>query len=349
MNCELHSGGSQQRAAGFSLIEVIIASTLLSMMILAVTTLAQSGAEAQDFARRLNRVTEVTQDVVDRMRLELVSSVRLFGNDAEGNGNLAKLDLVGAPTPLSGMRLPTITASGDIGPDTVGLQITGNGLFFAKLAWSDRFACTSGRDYLVDVYRWVHYYQTPEAGGPVSGNPIGLNFVRVLSEPLVDGSAIDNISDLADQAEVLLHLLGGTADAFGVTHDPCEVVWLRGSDPTATGTFRQIDGSDGSLSDTPIGTRPDPWSVLRNEPTVNGMLSYRHQSVATNYSIPSFGVGKFSVMTTTGAGFPHGFEVQVVGPSSARQVLLHLVLASTNRRGQVAWSNMQVVIDARDL
>jgi hypothetical protein len=36
-------------------------------------------------------------------------------------------------------------------------------------------------------------------------------------------------------------------------------------------------------------------------------------------------------------GFPHGFEVQVTGPSSARQVLLHLVVASTNRSGHTAW------------
>ncbi len=349
MDRQLRSAAASRDAAGFSLIEVIIAAMLLSVMILAVTSLAQSGGDAQDYARRLNRVTEITQEVVDRMRLEMVSSVRMFGNDTEGNGNRAKFDLTGAPTPLPGLRLPSITANASLQPDTVGLQITGNSLFFAKLSWSDRFRCTSGQEYMVDVFRWSYYYLTPEGGGPTNGSAIGLNMVRVVSEPLVDGSAIDGIDDATDRAEVLMHLVGGTPDANGDSHDVCQVVWLRGSSPTATGTFRQIDDSDGSLSNTPIGTRPTPWSVLRADAAVSGILSYRHQSVATNYSLPSFGVGKYSVSSNSGSGFPHGFEVQVVGPSSARQILLHLVLASTNRNGQVAWSAMQVVVDARDL
>lgn len=337
------------RTAGFSLIEVVIASVLLSLMILAVSTLSISGADAQEFARRLNRATEVTQDIVDQMRLELVSCVRAFGNDAEGNGNVAMIDLAGAPAPLSGLRLPTVSPNDSLRADTAGAEITGNSLLFSKLAWSDRFVCTSTNEYLVDVSRWVYYYLTPEDGGPVAGSSSGLNLVRVVSEPLVDAASIDRITDPADQAEVLLHLLEQTPDVNGNVHDRCEVVWRRGGDPATVGTFRQIDDSDGSLSDTPIGSRPSPWNVLRNGEPVVGRLAYRHHSVATNYSLPAYGVGKYGLTSFSGAGFPHGFEIQVVGPSSARQVLLHMVIVSTNHRGQVAFSNMQVVVDTRDL
>ncbi len=336
-------------ADGFSLLELVVAAALLSIMALAVSTLSVSGANAQEYAARLNRVTELTQDVVDKMRLELVSSVRMFGNDAEGIGNLAMLDLTGAPAPLAGSRLPTVSPAASIRTDTVGSEITGNSLFFTKLAWTDRFVCTSGRDYLVDVYRWVYYYMSPADGGPTPDRMVGLNLVRIFSEPLADASSIDRITDTTDQAEVLMHLQGATADADGVAHTACNVVWRRGADPAVTGTFRQIDDSDGSLSDDPISGRPDPWEILRVEADVPGLLSYRHHSVATIYSQPSFGVGRYGVVSTAGSGFPHGFEVQVVGPSSARQVLLHLVLASTSRRGRPAWSNMQVVIDGRDL
>ncbi|MEO6594717.1 MAG: hypothetical protein ABIP94_08180 [Planctomycetota bacterium] len=337
-------------SAGFSLIEVVIASVLLSLMILAVVTLSISGTDAQEYARRLNRATEVTQDLVDQLRLELVSCVRVFGNDAEGNGNVAMIDLAGAPAPLAGLRLPTVSPNALLRVDTVGSQITGNSLLFSKLVWDDRFVCTSSREYLVDVSRWIYYYLAPESGGPAAGSSSGLNIARVVSEPLIDSASIDRITDPVDQAEVLLHMLTQTPDVNGIVHDRCEVVWRRGGDPVAVGTFRQIDDSDGSLSNSPIGSRPSPWSVLRKDGSaVVGRLAYRHHSIATNFSIPAFGVGKYAVTSLLGAGFPHGFEIQVVGPSSARQILLHLVVASTNRRGQVAYSDMQVVVDSRDL
>ena len=92
------------RQAGYSLIELFISSLLLGMMIFAVSTLSLSGSQAQEYSRRLTRVTEITQEVLDDLRLELVSSVRLFSDDAEGSSNLALLDLDGAPTPLTSSR-----------------------------------------------------------------------------------------------------------------------------------------------------------------------------------------------------------------------------------------------------
>lgn len=342
-------GKKQSGEAGYSMIELVISSVLLAGMIYVVTSLSLSGGQAQEYARRLNRVTEITQQLIDDVRLELVSSVRIFGNDTEGNENLGALDLDGAPTPLTEMLLPTVSADETIRADTTGNEITGNSLFFAKLAWSDRYVCTSSNEYLVDVYRWVYYYLTPEDGGPDPAHPIGLNIVRIESEPLVDAASIDRIDDSIDQAEVLLHLLNATPDANGDTHDPCEIVWVRGDLPSVVGTFRQIDPSDGSLTTSPLFPREDPFQVLRTEENITGLLSYRHHSVASNHALPSFGVGRYGMVSETGAGFPHGLEVQVVGPSAARQVLIHMVTSSTQRTGHFAWCDMQVSVDARDL
>ena len=336
-------------ADGYSLIELVIASSLLAMMIFAVATLSLSGTQAQEYSRRLVRVTEVTQEVLDDMRLELVSSVRMFSDDLEGNGNLALLDLDGAPAPLQSSRLPNVSVGETIRTDTIGAEITGNSLFFTKLVWSDRFICESGNEYLVDVYRWVYYYLTTEGDGPAAGTPIGLNLVHVRSEPLIDGASIDRITDATDREEVLLHLLQATPDANGITHAPAEVVWLRGDSPSVSGTFRQIDPLDGSLTVTPLLPRPNPWKVLREEENIRGLLSYRHHSVATNFAQDSFGVGRFGVEAAADGGFPHGLEVQVIGPSSARQVHLHLVVSSTQRTGRFAWADMQLTVDARDL
>ena len=95
--------------AGFTLLELVIAAVLLSMMVIAVASLSVSGADAQEFARRQNRATEVNQDLMDQVRLELVSCVRLFGGDVEGDSNLALLDLAGVPQPLADVRLPKIS------------------------------------------------------------------------------------------------------------------------------------------------------------------------------------------------------------------------------------------------
>jgi len=336
-------------AAGYSMIELVISSMLLALMIGAVATLSVSGGQAQEYSRRLNRVTEITQQTIDDMRLEIVSSMRLFSNDTEGNENLALLDLSNAPAPLDDIRLPTVSANETLRQDTTGDEITGNTLFFAKFAWSDRFVCTSSNEYLVDVSRWVYYYLAPEDGGPDPSHSIGINIVHWISEPLIDASSIDRITDSDDQKEVLLHLFNATPDADGISHDPAEVVWERGALPSVAGTLRHIDSSDGTLSDTPLIPRADPWSIVGRDDSLTGLLSYRHHSVASIYSRDSFGVSRYAVEDATGAGFPHGFEIQVVGPSAARQVLIHLVNSSTQRSGHLAWSDMQLSVDARDL
>lgn len=340
---------SMRSQSGFSLIELVIASSLLGLLVMAVSTLAVSGGQAQDFTRRLSRATEVTQDIVDQMRLEMVSSVRVFGDDAEGRANLDILNLDGAPKGLGTSRLPLVSPNNTVARDSAGNKITGNSLFFTRLAWSDRFVCASGKEYLIDVYRWIYYYLTPVDGGPKAGSPLGLNLVRVVSEPLIDAAGVDGIDDAVDQEEVLLHLLEGTADANGEVHAPAQLVWLRGGLPSDLGTIRQITSTNGKLSEDPIEGRDDPWRIQRASSEVDELLSYRHHSVASIYSLPAYGVGRYGVIDEGDTGFPHGFEVQVVGPSSARQVMLHLVVVSTQRQGQVAWADVQVSVDARDL
>ena len=334
------------RAAGFSLVELMVASTIFVGMVLVVTSLAQSGSDAQDLGRRIARMTELAQESTDRMRLEMVTSVRMFSNDTEGNANLGVLDLGNAPPPIAVRRLPTLDAAGSFRQDTPGDEITGNALFFAHLAWRDRCRCQSGHEYLIDVYRWLHYYLSPKDGGPARGRRGGLDLVHFVSEPLADGTAVDHITDTVDRGEVLVHLAARTPDVEGQVHPAVQVVWLRGGDPAAAGTFRQIDPGDGSLSDAPLTGRPNPWRILAADRTA-GLLSYRRGSVASNFDLVSPGVTRFALRDDA-AGFPHGFELQFIGPTSARQLLLHLVMVDMTRRGPPAWSQVQTVINAKD-
>jgi len=337
------------RQVGFSLVEVIVATALFMGLVLVVSSLAISGSDAQDLGRRIGKMTEAAQEITDDLRLSLVSSVRLYGNDAEGNATLALLAMDREPTPTSVRRLPTIDIDGPFRQDSSTDEITGNALLFAYLAWRDRCRCASGNDYLVDVYRLVHYYEAPIGSGPAAGVRGGIDLVRFVSEPLADAEAIEQIVDLTDRAEVLLHLEAGSADAGGNRHDPVQVVWLRTGAPGAVGTLRQIDESDGSLSNTVLaGTnRPDPWAIKPITTGAESLLNYRHASVASNFDLVAPGISRFAVRDDLN-GFPHGFEVQLIGPTASRQLLLHMVLIDSAMHGAPAWSQMQTVITARD-
>ncbi len=166
---------------------------------------------------------------------------------------------------------------------------------------------------------------------------------------MVDGSQIDDIRDATDQQELLKHLRLATAGADGQTRDAVQIAWLSGADPTVAGTLRYID-EDGVLSDTPDVPRESEWHIHRDERrSTGGLLFYRHFSVATNYAHEGMGVGRYSVPFNTGDGFPHGFEVQIVGPSKSRQVLLQLCVVSTQLQGLPAWAQLRTIAQIRDV
>lgn len=342
--------GTHARDGGYSMIEVVLSSVLILLMAFAVGTLAVSGTDAQELGRRIGRMTEMAQGTIDDLRVDLISSVHLFGNDAIGNASLGLVDLASqsVPAAVATRRLPTIAVTGSFRADTAGNEITGNCLLFAKLAWRDNFRCSSGNSYLVDVFRWVHVYQAPIGAGPAPGRRGGLDYVKVLTEPLADGGSIDRITDPIDQAELLLHLVQGSPDATGLRRDPVHVVWLRGEDPALPTTLRQIDSSTGLLSNDPLAGRPDPWTILLDVTSPGGRLAYRQGSLASNFEDIAPGVCRFGLRNDV-AGFPHGLEFQVIGPSAARQVLMHVVMVDRWQRGQAAWSDLQTLIDARDL
>ncbi len=339
---------AHSRQSGFSLVEVAIAAAIFMALVVVISTLAVTGTDAQELGRRISKMTEIAQDVTDDLRLEMVSASRLYGNDVEGQELLSLLDLTEAPASIASTRLPTVDLDGPFRQDTSGDEITGNAALFSYLAWRDRYRCASGTDYIVDVYRLSHYYLSDQGQGPVAGSRGGLDLVHFVSEPLADGAAIDNIASTVDRDEVARHLLTGTPDIDGRSRDPIQVVWLRSAPPNAVGTLRQID-DDGSLSDTVLpGTdRPVGWSILPRENPVRGILEYRRASVATNFDLEAPGISRFALRDDA-SGYPHGLEVQIIGPSVARQLLWHLVLIDPLRKGPPAWSQVQTIIASRD-
>jgi type II secretory pathway pseudopilin PulG len=349
MNRETTERSADRRAQeGFSLIELVIVASLLAMLFHMIAIMVDSGSNSTTYAKRLNRVTELSNELMDGMQRDLRSAVRMFGNDATGLAYRSRLEAWTSAAPLGTSTLATLRVADTFRKDTAGTEKTGNELLFARVAWSDAFTCSGGATYRVDVYRIVRYFLKVEATGPRRGTPFGLDLCKWVSEPMADGRHIDAIADSVDRTEVLLHLVMGTADAAGATHPKIEVAWKLDDDPALTGTLRHIQ-TDGSLSDTPTLPRTSPWRILRDPIRGNaGALSYRWHSVASNYSRVSQGISRFGILNNAGAGFPHGFEVQMIGLSTARQVLLHLTLVSINNKGQRAYHDIQTISHIRE-
>ena len=203
--------------------------------------------------------------------------------------------------------------------------------------------------YRVDIYRIVYYYLTPTGAGPVDGVAGNLDLVRWVSEPLADGIQLDNIQDEDDRREVCEHLVTASPDAQGETRAPVMVAWRVGDSVSSDDTFRQIT-EDGELVLDPEAPRVgDRWQILpdveRSEPR---LFERRYHHIASNFAPKICGVGRFGYVTSSGDGFPHGFEVQIIGPASARQILVHTSLVGS-RAGRLAHFQTQLISDARDL
>jgi hypothetical protein len=193
----------------------------------------------------------------------------------------------------------------------------------------------------------VHYYLSPIGAGPSEQVPGGLDLVRFVSEPLVDADSIAAIADPADRAEVLMHLCNATPDAEGSVREAVQVVWQRTNELGVPGTLRQIDPTTGLLSDSIIpGTgRASTWRVHPGRETAAGEFSLRRAAVASNFDDCPQANGRFAVPDLV-QGFPHGFEVQVVGPTSSRKVLMRLVLVDTTQGKLPVWNEFQTILPA---
>jgi prepilin-type N-terminal cleavage/methylation domain-containing protein len=333
---------------GFTLIEVMVTLVILVAVVVIVSSLAVESARSHSYADRAGRATEMNQEILDQFRLDLLSSVRLFENNDLGNAYLAMIDNSGKP--CISRCLPTLDADGSFRKEATSGELTGNSMLFARHAWTDEVQVSSGKKYRTDIYRILYYYLATEGNGPTPGSSIGLNLCRWVSEPLIDGNQIDDIADPVDREEVLDHLLNMTPDVLGdVRRSRAEVVWYLAADPTVRGTFRQVEAG-GLLNDRAGSSRGGKWKIL-SDPiwSTDGLLHHRHFSVSTNHALKSIGVSRYSVMDNTDSGFPHGFEVQCIGPSSARQVLIQLCLTSTRRAYLPASSTLRSIVTCRDL
>ncbi len=341
-----HRGGTEGGVRGLTLVELIIVMTLLVVLSGAIFGVLLRTERAQVFAETDTSLTGAGQDILEAIRGDVGRAFRLFVAGTEGAAYLSGLDRSSAP-PLGNSRLPVLDTSLLFEKDIAGGETAGNLLLMAVHDRTDVFDLTgSGELRRTNVYRLVVWYLRPIPGSD-PGKRIGsLDFVRWVSVPLADRNQVEEISDPGQRTALLVHLFNGdNPQDPALPFPPVRHLWRPG-DPFPS-AFLVVD-SGGTTNAVP------PGFELAMDPkrTRNGLLAHRGLAVASNLAGEEHGIARWSIRSDTGSGFPHGFESKILGPASARQVLLHFVLVS--RRGEVPselrnWADFQGLAETRDL
>ena len=329
------------RQSGFTLIELVVVTALLVIMAGVVTSMAHRGSEAQEFVRRNTKTTNKTQAIVSKIRDDVASSVRLLFDDAEGASYLAGCDLTKFP-PIASTRLPKIKTSGGFGKDSAGNEYTGNCIAFVKQERTDIFdvsdTFTAPKLHRTDIYRIYLYYLHRRAMTMVKDDS-DLDLIRWRSVAIVDYKQCEMLAP-DELQRLLVHLYEGTnPDEPERPFPSARLLWKQGDVfPTAV---RLIE-SDGTTSTPPAGFLM-PAGKQRTMPS---MLQAVGLGVAQNKAGVTKGISRFAMI---GVDWPNGFEVQVIGPASARQVLMHFTLLG-NRGAKINnWVDLMAVAETRDL
>jgi len=324
-----------------TIVELTLTTTILITLIWLMATLSMTSVKSEEYAKRISKDTEAVDEVLNSMKRSLESSVFILQLNAKGLDYASRLARL-TTEKLIGVSFPVVDQNGIFEKEAVARSKSGNALVFAEHHRTDEFSCKSGKVYRIPVYRFHAYYIIePKKGSQVEAAG-AFNFSMWISEPLADGLRIDRIADAVDKVEVLQHLGNASPDINGNRHKKARLVWKVGGDPRQTGVFRYIDPLMApSLFDfsgfSAIQIQPDPQSSRMD------LLNFRGLGIASNNSAPRARIAAFSQIDPKGDGFPHGFEVQITGPASAREILLRMVIVDPVRGSETLYNRLHVV------
>jgi hypothetical protein len=276
------------------------------------------------FLESHNDMTTLGQRSVNHIKDEVGQSRKLYEEDAIGQSYRAAMTLPSLRPQLTGSLLPMIDATGVIEADG-GTRRVGNALLIAReehplSIWVDHDADgnTPDVEFLVDVLRLEYFYLAQNYDGGFYGNPYYLDLMKARSVAYADYFQLTGLNPAAAQ------LVAAELNAQGIT-----TAW----DPVlaANQAFFSISTS-GVLSGpvTPSIDMSDAQSLVPEfrGGSIQGKIDYSF-GIQTDPPLPI--ASPVNLFAQRSAEFPGGFEVLIVGPSSARMVFARLVLVSEHK------------------
>lgn len=324
---------------GFTLTEVMIASAVLSILVLAVMPVIRLSQQGFSSMEARNALKSEGQAAMNRIGHKLVECKRLFENTTADNLFLARAQL--SVPALANSRLPGLEETGAISPSsgTFVASSVGNRLFFASVVPPADLTVLDGggntETVRIDLYVFNAYHLAGDAAKSVAGQSR-----RVLREwhsgSYADYNQLSGIPDPTKRANAARSLVNDRGIAFA--WDPSTV--------DVNAAFYAINGGSGALTLQPAhaiaGNSSAEMMRINTGLTLGGFRWGISPNIAsTPNPVPQFG--------TAGGNFPSGFEVVVVGPNSARQVFMRMVMAAEGTFPGTITSEQVLLTTARDL
>jgi hypothetical protein len=320
--------------AGLSLLEVVISLAILSMLFLVILRSTLSVADSNTSMESFNAILVKTQAAMAELHEDVSTCRRTWIEDATGRGYFDALEFGATPRATSCL-LPIIDPLGEFTLDVPADRKTGNSLLLAGEMAPHDFIASDARAYRVNVYRLVCYY-VADYGFPVAPGLSRFDLVRWESMAFADWATLTAISNATARQEMVADLVN-TAN-IKYAWDPSQAV---------TAAFFELDTD---VAVTPEATFSIPASpVQARYPKAyyrryNASLSQNNTITGTEAAVPKF----TQPLALPAPGFPHGFEVKIVGPSGARKIKTRIV-AERMMRNQVFRAASETISTMRDI
>jgi prepilin-type N-terminal cleavage/methylation domain-containing protein len=328
--------GGRQREAGISLPEVMVVLALMSVVSLMFYQLYVGTLKSTMFVESKNDLAMFSQQAVNRLKLELMQSRRIYQNDATGNSYLSAYQLPSDRPMLDGSRLPVADPNGAIEPDASGEIFTGNAVLAvrehaAHSAVVDHDADSSTADItsLADLYSFQLFYLAKRDDRALPPQRYYLDLYRLESQRYADYFQLQGLESAHRDA------IAESLYAAGI-----RFAWEPNA--AAPSAFYSI-GSDGTLtavSDHVIAP-VDAQSLLPqlHGGRISGTMIYSVGIEGMTQQTPD----EVSVLAQSSGVFPSGFEVKVIGPTGARKIFTRLVLVAQYQDQLTSRSNTVLV------
>ena len=303
---------------------MMIALTLLMVIGAIYYSLFIGTMNVNAFLESHNDLTILGQRSVNHIKDEVSQSRKLYEEDTIGQSYRTVMTLPSLRPQLSGSLLPLIETTGAIEPDG-GTRRVGNSLLVAReelplSIWVDHDADSNTPDveFLTDILRLEYFYLATNYDGGFYGNPYYLDLIKARSVAYADYFQLSGLNPTVRQ------LVATELNSQSIT-----TAW----DPSLRADLAFFSISTSGALSGPVAASIDMSDAQSLVPefrggSIQGKIDYSF-GLQTD---PALAIPEpVNLFAQRSGDFPGGFEVLIVGPSSARMVFSRLVLVSEHK------------------
>lgn len=350
--------------AGLTLIEIIVVLVITSALLIMSYTMLDDAAKTSLFVEVRNDLPVFAQKAINSVQADVFQASTIFDSTPTASGGLGPAYLAAIQLPvafpmLANSKMPLSNATGDLVPDTVANQFTGNCLLIVRhLTPASVFQDTSPHTLpalLAERYQFELFYLTQRTNrhfsGPTNTGAIAnpgyyIDFMRGRSKIFADYTQISALA--AAVQPVVIANLAALVDPDSKLSTPITMAWNPNTAyATAFYDMRTAPspyeiataGTPLDMSPTTVTSINGTSSLLagitggRIEGAADYSIAFR-PSATLQYQIPDI-IPKYAVWNSATPTFPSGLEFLVVGPVGSRKALTRVVLMASYSAGRL--------------